>query len=125
MAIRYLAGFVDNYGDNIWKRFVEGGLPTAILGIFTVFVVLSILWGFLEIFRYVFYTIPEKNKKSKVGNGEVATVEAPVSESEVEYTEPDNGELVAAIIAAVTAAREDDGIASSKGFRVVSFRKRK
>ncbi len=124
MAIRYLAGFVDNYGDNTWKRFVEGGLPTAILGIVTVFAVLSILWGFLEIFRYVFYTLPEKNKKAKTGNAETVN-EPSLPEAESEYTDTDNGEIVAAIIAAVTAAREEDSTVSPKGFRVVSFRKRK
>ena len=63
-AVNYIAKFVDNYGDNVWHRFVEGGLPTAALGILAVFGVLSILWGCLEIFRYVFYTLPEQRKNA-------------------------------------------------------------
>ncbi len=129
MSMYYLAaqsGFVDTYGKNTWKRFVEGGLPTAILGILTVFAVLSILWGCLEIFRYVFYTLPELRKKAEK---EAESAEAPElvskSASEEEAVYADDGEIVAAIIAAITAARAEEGTSAPAGFRVVSFKKRK
>ena len=54
--------FVDNFGNDVWARFTEIGLQTFLLGMLSVFAVLSILWGCLEIFRYVFYTVPERNK---------------------------------------------------------------
>ena len=74
-GIYYLAEktqFVDNYGDDWVARLVGDGLPTALLGILTVFAVLALLWGCLEIFKYVFYTIPERNK-----NGGAVKVEKP------------------------------------------------
>jgi Na+-transporting methylmalonyl-CoA/oxaloacetate decarboxylase gamma subunit len=113
--------FVDVFGDDWLARFIQKGIPTAILGIATVFVVLASVWGCLEVFKYVFYTIPEKNKKAKAS--------APVVEEaaeEVVYQETDDGEIVAAIIAAITAFRaEESGESGNKsGFRVVSFRKK-
>ncbi len=115
--------FTDNFGNDWVARFVQKGIPTAILGIATVFVVLAAIWGCLVVFKYVFYTIPERNKKASAS----ASVEeaTPVAEA-VEETS-DDGEIVAAIIAAITAMRADDANGqgtSSTGFRVVSFRKR-
>ena len=130
-GIYYLAEktqFVDNYGNDWVARLVEQGLPTAILGMITVFAVLSLLWGCLEVFKYVFYTIPERKKN---GGAEVKKAEkpapAPVSApapvaAPAASTEE---EIVAAIIAAITAARAEEGIPASTAFRVVSFRKRK
>ncbi len=115
----------DGYAENdIMGRFLEKGLSTAILGMVTVFAVLSLLWGCLEIFKYVFYTLPERKK-----NAQNASPEAQVSESAASEPEPtvyeteDDGELVAAIMAAVSAYRAEEG-APAMGFRVVSFRKR-
>ncbi len=114
--------FTDDYGDDWVARFLQKGIPTAILGIVTVFVVLALIWGCLEIFRYVFYTIPEKTKKA-----ENVSVEAPAEAEETYTAEDDGGEIVAAIVAAITAARAEEAAVSGKkasGFRVVSFRKR-
>ena len=117
-------GFVDNYGDDRWLRFTEKGISTFLLGMLTVFAVLSILWGCLEIFRIVFYTIPEKKKAAAAAAAPVAPVE---TATEAETVESDDGEVVAAIIAAITAMRSDEaaenGVAPG-AFRVVSFRKR-
>ena len=129
MSMVYLAaqsGYKDPFGNKVWNRFIEGGLPTAILGMVTVFAVLSILWGCLEIFKYVFYTLPEqrKNASSSEANADAASPESK-SVSEEEYAYADDGEIVAAIIAAITAARSEQGTAAPSGFRVVSFRKRK
>lgn len=124
MSMYYLAaqsGFVDTYGKDTWKRFVEGGLPTAILGMVTVFAVLSILWGCLEIFKYVFYTLPEQRKKAESAQTAVEPDTAPIEEQ----TYADDGEIVAAIIAAITAARAEESNGAPAAFRVVSFRKRK
>ena len=123
MDIIYLAqqsGYVDPYKD-VWTRFVGGGLPTAILGMLTVFAVLSILWGCLELFKYVFYTLPEQKKKAQT-NVENEPAPSPVEEQEA-YA--DDGAIVAAIIAAITAARTEEGASAPASFRVVSFRKRK
>lgn len=125
MDMIYLAAqssYVDPYGDNIWARFTDKGLDTAVLGMVTVFAVLAILWGCLEVFKYVFYTLPEQRKKSESGEIEIAPAPAPVEEQEA-YA--DDGEIVAAIIAAITAARAEEGATAPASFRVVSFRKRK
>lgn len=125
-GIRYLAEttkFVDNYGNDMLARFVQAGIPTAVLGIATVFVVLALVWGCLEVFKYVFYTLPESKKKA------ASNVEAVTPAEVVETVEEssDDGEIVAAIIAAITAFRAEEsgeGGKKSGGFRVVSFRKR-
>ena len=127
-GLYYLAektAFKDTYGDNVIARFLEKGLQTALLGILTVFAVLSILWGCLEIFKYVFYTLPERRKKAdKEKPASISTV-AHESQPQPVQAYSDDKAVVAAIIAAITAAREEEGIPSTVPFRVVSFRKRK
>lgn len=123
--VTYLASIVDNYGDNIGKRFIEAGIPVAVLGILTVFAVLTLIWGALELLKYFFYTIPEQKKKDQTKTApknEPAPV-APVVSAPVAASNDE--EIVAAIIAAITAARADEGISPTVGFRVVSFKKRK
>ena len=114
---------VENWGER-WENFTGKGIQTFILGMLTVFAVLAILWGCLEIFRYVFYTIPEKKKANVAAAAPVAPVAVAEPEA-IDYS--DDGEVVAAIIAAITAMRNDEaaesGVAST-AFRVVSFRKR-
>ena len=125
------SGFVDPVGDGTaWAdrlaRFTGLGIQTFLLGMLTVFAVLSILWGCLEVFRYVFYTIPEKKKAEAAAASAVAP--APEVETEAAVEEySDDGEIVAAIIAAITAMRNDEAAESgvpAGAFRVVSFRKR-
>lgn len=126
-------GFVDPVeGEGFaasWERFSGLGIQTFLLGMLTVFAVLSILWGCLEIFRYVFYTVPERNK----ANGGDKPASEPVAPVVPVVTDPepavysDDGEVVAAIIAAITAMRSEEAAESGvapTAFRVVSFRKR-
>lgn len=125
-GLYYLAektAFKDTYGDDAIARFLGHGLQTALLGILTVFAVLSILWGCLEIFKYVFYTLPERKKKTE--KKETASVQSTVVQPQPVQAYSDDKAVVAAIIAAITAAREEEGIPSTVPFRVVSFRKRK
>lgn len=134
LSAYYLAeqsGFTDNYGDDRWARFLEAGIPTALLGMITVFVVLALIWGFLELFRYVFYTIPKKREDAESETDGNGAEKSGTSENVTEFTAQDlpeeyfsdEGEVVAAIIAAITAARSENS-ESPRGFRVVSFRKR-
>ena len=120
----YLASSVDQYGkggENVWERFAGKGIQTAILGMVIVFAVLTIIWGCLEIFKYVFYTLPEQRKKAESEDSASAQTEsAPVAQPAY-----DDKAVVAAIIAAITAAREEEGIPPTVPFRVVSFRKKK
>lgn len=123
-SIIYLAEttkFVDEYGDDIIGRFLGHGLQTAALGMITVFVVLSIIWGCLELFRVVLYRSEDKGSTEKT----VSEPAAPVITEATEEVSEDDGEIVAAIVAAVTAMRSEEGTASPSAFRVVSFRKRR
>lgn len=122
--INLATSFEDTYGDDWVARLIEQGIPTAVLGIVTVFVVLSLIWGCLELFRYVFYTIPERNKNGGVKIEKTEVKESAPAKAAVITSNPDE-EIVAAIIAAITAARAESGSAVSTAFRVVSFRKRK
>ena len=114
-AINYLASIP---WSERWSIFVNDGIQTAILGIITVFAVLSIIWGCLEALRYVFYTLPEQRKNAE-DDDKVQESIAPVQ------TYSDDKAIVAAIIAAITAAREEEGVPPTVPFRVVSFRKKK
>lgn len=128
-GLYYLAeqsNFVDPYGDDIFGRFFGQGIQTAVLGMVIVFAVLSIIWGFLELFRVIFYTIPERKKAESAAalpeNQEASSTED--SEEYVVAAAEDDGEIVAAIVAAVTAFRAEENV-SAPAFRVVSFKKRK
>ena len=92
-------------------------LPTSLLGFLTVFGVLALLWGILEIMKLFFYTLPNRRAKPQT---------APTVEKEVieEAPQTDDAAIVAAITAAITAYRASIG-QSAGGFRVVSFAKRK
>ncbi|MBQ2469201.1 MAG: OadG family protein [Clostridia bacterium] len=89
-------------------------LKMILIGMGTVFSVLFIIWFFLTIFRLVM----DKAKK-KIAPAAAAPV--PVDSEE---KMPDDGALIAAITAAITAFREEQGVPSPSSFRVVSFEKR-
>lgn len=127
-GLYYLAektAFKDTYGDDAIARFLGHGVQTALLGMLTVFAVLSLLWGCLEIFKYVFYTLPEQRKKADKKDSASVSTAAPAPQAQPAQAYGDDKAVVAAIIAAITAAREEEGIPSTVPFRVVSFRKRK
>ena len=98
------------------------GAEVALMGIAIVFLVLILLWGLLELFRVVFYTIPNRKKASAAPAVPAPETEAVPTEEEASA---DEGELVAAITAAIAAYRGAEGApASPTGFRVVSFRRK-
>ncbi len=89
------------------------GFQTMFIGLATVFAVLMIIWGLLEIFKIFFYTIPNKRKAAADTPAiETATEEVPAPAG-------DDSALVAAISAAVSVYL-DKPITS---FRVVSFKR--
>ena len=89
-----------------------------LVGMATVFAVLCTLWICLVLFKLGFHDLPEKRKAKALAN---ATVEvAPVTES-VDVTDGLNGEIVAAIAAAIAMAESES---SGIKFRVVSFRRK-
>lgn len=86
------------------------GWKVALMGIGIVFFVLALLWGCLELFRVIFYDLPNKKKK-----------DLPKAEAlpETEMPEENGEELIAAITAAIAVVTGE----KPSSFRVVSFRK--
>ena len=93
----------------------------ALQGMLTIFLVLSLLWAAIEIMHRIIH----REKPAKKVESEKPAQNAPVAEETVAsaVTAPSNdeGAIVAAIIAAITAAREEQG--DTSGFRVVSFKR--
>lgn len=115
--------------DNVAEA-LEYGLPMSLFGFAIVFGVLILIWCILALFKVFFYTIPNAKKNSapkvkpepkKEVKAEVKA-EAPVAPA-VQASSND-GEIVAAIMAAIEAYRSANGAAAPGGFRVVSFKKR-
>ena len=109
--------FSDFEFSQIAEAFGFGGFML-LVGMATVFAVLCILWLCLTLFKLGFHDLPEKRKANALAN---ATVEVdPVTES-VDVTDGLNGEIVAAIAAAIAMAESES---SGIKFRVVSFRRK-
>ena len=109
------------------ERLQKAGLMI-IQGMGMVFLVLAVLWLVLLIFKKVFYK--EEGKTPKVEKAPKVEAAPAVSAAPVAPAAPtatDDGQLVAAITAAVAAYIESDpGLSAqfASGFRVVSFRKK-
>ena len=84
------------------------GIEVFLIGIITVFAVLSIILGILTVFNLVF------NKQKKEPQPTVAPAPAPV------VTKNNDDEIIAVIAAAIAAAESECG---GKKFTVVSFKR--
>ena len=106
-------------------RLQKAGLMI-IQGMGMVFLVLAVLWLVLLIFKKVFYKEEGKPAKTPKVEAPVAPV-APATLAAPVAPATDDGQLVAAITAAVAAYIESDpGLSAqfASGFRVVSFQKK-
>lgn len=108
------------FGD----RLAEAGQIT-LLGMGMVFAVLALLWGVIELFRVIMQKSEKKKKAAEPIIPEKSVpVPAPVAEEPAPSESGDDGELTAAITAAVAAYLASEGDAAyAGGFRVVSFRR--
>lgn len=95
------------------EKMAIGGKVT-LLGMGTVFAVLALLWGLVELLHVLLQPLskPKKAKKSVVVTDAPKTDVAPAVQT-------DDGETVAAIIAAICAATGK----APGSFRVVSFKR--
>lgn len=109
------------------ERASQAGI-VSLQGMLTIFLVLAILWGAIEIMHRLLVGKEEKPAKQKhteatpsepSANAEDAAVAAAIAAALA--ASEDDGALVAAITAAITAARAEEGCTS--GFRVVSFKR--
>ena len=106
-------------------RLQKAGLMI-IQGMGMVFLVLAVLWLVLLVFKKVFYKEGGKPAKAPKAEAPVAPV-APAVPAAPVAPATDDGQLIAAITAAVAAYIESDPALSSQfasGFRVVSFTKK-
>lgn len=118
----------DTVGETFGERAGVAGSVT-LLGMVTIFAVLAILWGVIEVLHRV---LNRGGKTDTPAAKPAAPVAKPAAEAKkpaqatqtVKATETarrDDGELVAVITAAVAAEMEEEGYTG--GFRVVSFRR--
>ncbi len=123
MISRIMSASIDmesvmNNGMTLTER-LGLGFETMLIGLGTVFGVLVIIMAILYLFQFVFYTLPNRKKNEQAAEINEMPAEAaapPADEALVAY---DEGELIAAISAAVAVYL--DKPASS--FRVVSFKR--
>ena len=106
-AVRYNGTFGEN---------AKSAGTVTLLGMATIFAVLALLWGVVQLLHLLMH-VSERKAKNPNPQPLPQTNEPTVSE------EPtgDDGAIVAAITAAILAARTEEGITT--GFRVVSFRR--
>lgn len=107
---------------------IEYAVKVTLQGMLMVFAVLALLWGVVAIFKVFLHDIPEKRAAKKAAMAAaVAKVAEPQQTAEVlPVAEQDEGELVAAITAAIAAMLESEEYAGefASGFRVVSFKRK-
>ena len=99
------------FGENAEKA----GTVT-LLGMATIFAVLALLWGVVQLMHLVMNLVQRKAAKQEVQP--VSQTVEPVAQEE---PGDEDGAIVAAITAAILVARTE--ARNSTGFRVVSFRR--
>ncbi len=92
--------------------YVQGAV-VAVIGICTVFTVLAVLWGVLELMRVIFTA---KNKKTAAVPAAPAPAPAPTA---VPTTTEDDSELIAALTAAIAASLNQ----STSNLKIKSYRR--
>ena len=97
------------------ERASTAGIVT-LQGMLTIFLVLSILWGAIEIMHRVLHKDKKETKKESAPAAAPAPVVTPAP---VEVQ--DDGAIIAAITAAIMAMHSESG--ESSAFRVVSFKR--
>ena len=106
---------------------IEWAIKVTLQGMLMVFAVLALLWGVVAVFKVFLHDIPEKKAAKKAALAKaVQEVAAPEAEAEAELEAvpaEDDGEIVAAITAAIAAMLQTEEYAGQfeSGFRVVSF----
>lgn len=104
---------------------IKYAVLVSVQGMVMIFLVLSILWGAVALMKVFLHDIPAKKEAKKAALAKavevaVAPVEQPVAAAE---PEEDEGEIVAAITAAIALMLQSEEYKGQfeSGFRVVSF----
>ena len=90
-----------------------------LIGMGSVFAVLAILWGVLEIF----HRIVEAKSKAAAAATTATPATAPAKVQQIATPVQDDGALIAVITAAVAATMAQENGGEAPAFRVVSFRR--
>ena len=106
---------------SVAEKFALGG-KMLLMGMGVVFAVLLLIWGSLELFHYLFATLPEQMKaKAAAKEDEAKAAEpAPAAPAAPIAVAPTADTELVAVITAAIAASENAPVGS---FRVVSFRR--
>ena len=98
-------------------------LQRTLIGLIIVFGVLAVIWLVLSLFKVIFYKDPNKKTAEKKPEPKPIAAPAPTPAPAPVAVQPvqDDGAVIAAIVAAISAMRNDEGI--TDGFRVVSFKR--
>ena len=100
------------------ERVSTAGIVT-LQGMLTIFAVLAILWGAVELMHRILHREKPKTAEKK---DETAVAVTTVGDTEAGVAPAtDDGAIIAAITAAITAARANEG--NTGAFRVVSFKR--
>ena len=107
-----------------WGERASTAGTVTLMGMVTIFAVLTILWVMIEIMHRLLHKDEKKEKSprtgdSALGNPDDAAIAAAIAAALA--AAEDDGAVVAAITAAITAARAEAGETSP--FRVVSFKR--
>lgn len=105
-------------GRSFLENAQEAGIVT-LLGMVAIFLVLALLWGIIEILHRVLGVTEKPSGQTKAEKNEPAAPEASAVQPVVQETE--DGALIAAITAAISASLAEQGYTG--GFRVVSFKR--
>ena len=104
---------------------IKYAVSVTVLGMFMVFAVLSILWGIVSLMKVFMHDIPAKRAAKQAALAKAVEVAAAPVEQPVAVAEPeeDEGEIVAAITAAIAVMLQSEEYKGQfeSGFRVVSF----
>ena len=125
--MNFLCEIAENqYGEKLMQLMKNGevtfgdialfGGKMVLIGMGTIFAILTLLWGCLSLFKVFFYDIKNATPKK-----EIAKVEETVTATPAETYASDDSEIVAVIAAAIAAAESEHADAK---FRVVSFRRK-
>ncbi len=114
-------------GSNGFSERASTAGIVALQGMLTIFLVLGVLWGAIEILHRIANREPKEEPKAQAPQAQT-TPTAPMDDKAVAAAiaaamaaSEDEGAVVAAITAAVSAALAEDGYTGS--FRVVSFKR--
>lgn len=105
-------------GRSFAENAKEAGIVT-LLGMVAVFVVLALLWGIIEILHRLLSGTEKPSGQTETEKVAPAAPEASAVQPVAQET--DDGALIAAITAAISASLAEQGYTG--GFRVVSFKR--